>query len=73
MNEKARTFVFQARHLRALLEGLDDDANIMPQVIAVDGTVWQMQMTGGNPPTAPDVLVLTMRHPYLLTLPKGEE
>lgn len=55
--------------LRAALEGVPDDRVIMAQVVAVDGSAWNMRATFMARIPAGNVAALTLEHPQLATLP----
>ena len=68
-------YINNAGDIRQALQDFPDDARVMAQVVAEDGSVWCMNVTirpvvGGKPP----IVGISLRHPLLKYLPEpGQE
>lgn len=58
--------------LKNILGDLPDETEIISQVVAEDGTAWNMAIDAGRiPNSAPTMFCIILRHPHLMTLPDG--
>lgn len=63
--------IYTVGDIRRAIEGRADDELVMSQVVATDGTAWNMAVVIAPIFGQPRGLVIDLRHPQLFTLPKG--
>lgn len=64
--------VLRVADLRKALEGLPDERLIVSQVVAMDGTAWNLAAEFCPTAAGGNVAVLSLTHPLLRTMPDPE-
>lgn len=74
--DKHGTYLYRARHIQALFEGVDPDAEVILQLVQTSSNeVWLLHLQGKamGPEFRDGAVVLTAGHPELKHLPNQEE